>query len=228
MSLELLIRSSTWWQRAQETPDRHYDPLAGVTLAQHLEAVRRNLHMLQLAEDQPEYVGRLQAALVRAGFSLPHLQDLLEPVALLHDIGKLIEEKGAEGPHPITGETVRLRHPVLSLVAALELIPPDHSDREILLALVEEHDTPYAWYVQFQRRQQVQKTAAWARLDRRIDPRADGTGLMLLALFKLADIDGHKDLEDVPWFIQNANEHFLCAQGKELPVPGPDDLASFS
>ncbi len=58
------IRSSTWWETASRTPDRHDAPSEGVSLADH-----------QL------------------------LRNILVPVALLHDIGKLTEDKTAEIPH---------------------------------------------------------------------------------------------------------------------------------
>ncbi len=112
-----------------------------------------------------------------------------------------------------------MRHPVVSLLAALEILPDAQKGRDSVLALIEEHDTPYSWYMQFQRSGQIPKRKSWARLDRKIDSREDGTGLILLAVFKLADIDGHENVEDVTWFIEQTNHNYCREKGKWIPVP---------
>ncbi len=78
--------------------------------------------------------------------------------------------------------------------------------------------------MQFQRSGQIPKRKSWARLDRKIDPREDGMGLILLSVFKLADIDGHADVSDVPWFIDQVNQSFLREKGKWLPVPDQSSI----
>ena len=154
--------------------------------------------------------------------------ELLEPVALLHDIGKTKDDKETEGEHPITGKAVKMRHPIMGVIAAMEILPNDLAGRDTILALIEEHDTPYSWYRQFRKTGQVPKRKSWARLDRKIDPQEDGTGLVLLSVFKLADIDGHENVEDVPWFMEQAHAHYLREKGKWLPVPERDVIQSLA
>jgi hypothetical protein len=224
MNVEKLIKQSTWWREAERTPDRHYDASSGVTLADHLLRVRGNVHLLLSPEGLDGYFAELREALAAAGCDLEATLEILSTVALLHDIGKTSEHRDAECEHPLTHKRVKMRHPVVSLLAALETLPDDQPSREAVLALVEEHDTPYSWYMQFQRSGQIPRRKAWARLDRAIDPREDGTGLILLCVFKLADIDGHDDVADVPWFIEDANASLLREKGKWVPVPDRESL----
>jgi len=224
MDAEELIKQSQWWREAQEMPDRHYEESAGVSLADHLESVHTNLRLLLSPDGLDGYFVELRQALASAGLHLRETEKLLGLVALLHDIGKTRDDKGAEGEHPITGKTVKLRHPVVSLMAALEILPETQEGRRTVLALVEEHDTPYSWYMQFQRSGQVPKRKSWARLDRKIEPREDGTGLVLLAVFKLADIDGHESVDDVSWFIEQAYANYLREKGRWVPVPSQDTI----
>lgn len=214
-----LIRKSQWWLEAQRMPDRHFAESAGVMLADHLQRVHTNLHLLFPPEESGGYFAELRQALANDGFDLESLLMILGPVALLHDIGKLKEDKKAECEHPLTHKTVKMRHPIVSLIAALEILPEGLEHRNTILALVEEHDTPFSWYMQFQRSGQIPGRKSWSQLDRRIEPREDGSGLVLLSIFKLADVDGHKNVEDVPWFIEQANSNLLREKGKWVPVP---------
>ncbi len=228
MSIETEIKNSDWWRMAREMPDRHYDPSENIYLADHLEAVARNLRFLQPSARLHEYFAMLRETLAYAGFDLSVIANILTPAALLHDIGKTGEDKAAQGEHPLTGKPVKMRHPIVSVTAALELLPDTLTGRDTILALIEEHDTPYSWYMQFRKTAQVPKRKSWARLDRKIDSRADGTGLVLLSIFKLADIDGHANLEDVSWFIELADNCYLREKGKWLPVPDAEALQSLA
>lgn len=227
MNVEKAIRSSEWWRQAQIMPDRHYDPSAGISLADHLEAVLRNLRFLLRSEGTHEYFSSLHQSFAGADLGLLDAVNFLVPVALLHDIGKTKEDKSAEGEHPLTGKAVKMRHPVVSVIAALELLPSTLAGRDTILALIDEHDTPYSWYMQFQKTGQIPKRKSWARLDRKIDSREDGTGLILLSLFKLVDIDGHENVEDVTWFFEQAYINYLREKGKWLPVPDQAAILSF-
>ena len=113
-------------------------------------------------------------------------------------------------------------------MATQEIVPEDWPNRHEIIGLVEEHDTPYAWYVQNQRGSQTPKSTLWATLDRNIHPTSDGAGLVMLALFKLADIDGHINVDDVPWFFSEANRNYLEKIGKALPVPSADVVRRIS
>jgi len=52
----------------------------------------------------------------------------------------------------------------------------------------------------------------------------DVHGMLLLALFKLADIDGHVNVEDVCWFSEQTNSNYPNQKGKWIPVPTPKDV----
>lgn len=226
MNTEQMIKNSKWWKQAQEMPDRHYELSEKIYLSDHLEAVFRNLRFLGLPNKYHEFYSTLINALITIGQDPVILMELLQPVALLHDIGKTKEDKGAECEHPLTGKTVKMRHPIMSVIAGLEILPEDLSNRETMLALIEEHDTPFSWYLQFEKSGQVPKKKSWAKLDRAIDPRENGTGIIMLAVFKLADIDGHENVEDVSWFIDQANINYLLEKGKWLPVPSDEAIRS--
>jgi hypothetical protein len=219
MQAEELIRKSQWWLEAQRTPDRHYAESEGVTLADHLPRVHRNLLLMLSPEVSGGYFAELRQALANDGFDLGSLLAILEPVTLLHDIGKLKEDKIAEGEHPLTHKAVKMRHPIVSLIAALEILPESLEHRNTILTMVEEHDTPLSWYMQFHRSGQIPHRKSWAQLDRRIEPREDCSGLVLLSIFKLADVDGHENVEDVRWFIEQANLNLLRVKGKWVPMP---------
>jgi hypothetical protein len=224
MNAEEAIRKSPWWREAQGMPDRHYDESAGVTLADHLHRVHENLRLVLSSDGLDGYFEELRQALANMGLNPGAMLDVLRPVALLHDIGKTREQKDVEGEHPLTQKAVKMRHPIVGLLAAIDTLPEDQENRDTVLVLVEEHDTPFSWYMQFQRSGEIPKRKSWARLDRKIDPREDGTGLILLSVFKLADIDGHADVSDVPWFIDQVNQSFLREKGRWLPVPDQSSI----
>jgi len=228
MSIEELIKQSEWWHEAQQVLDRHYDPSEGVTLADHLEAVNSHLDFLSCESSSNNFVNQLNQALLSADLDSSMVKEILGPVALLHDIGKTREDKSSEGPHPITGEMVKLRHPVIGVEAAMELLPEELATRDTIIALVEEHDTPFSWYTQCQKSGQIPKRRSWARLDRKIDGRENGAGIMLLAVFKLADIDGHAEVDDVHWFFEQAVNHYLREKGKWLPLPDESTIRSLN
>jgi hypothetical protein len=228
MNVEAAIRSSQWWQAAAAMHDRHRPPDTGFSVADHLEAVLANLRQL-LAAAPPEGFRRdLAVALAAMGLVPAEVLDVLTPVALLHDIGKPADDKRALMDHPLTGKPVAQRHPVLGLVAGLEILPAGFPRRDTILALVEEHDTPYAWFRQFRAGGQLPGRKAWGRLDEKVAGKPDGTGIALLAVFKAADIDGHDDTADVPWFIEQANAAYLAPLGRPLPVPGEVDLRALA
>jgi len=226
MGAEETIKQSYWWREAQEMPDRHFDPSEGVSLSDHLEAVYRNLGLLSPGADHHDYFHQLNQALMNAALDPDEIKAILEPVALLHDIGKTREDKSAEGLHPTTGKSVRMRHPVVGVAAALDLLPEGYPERDTILALVDEHDTPFFWFMQFQKSGQIPKRKSWAKLDRKIDSREDGAGLVLLAVFKLADIGGHEEVDDAVWFFEQAFENYLREKGKWLPVPDKEAITS--
>jgi hypothetical protein len=221
---EEIIRNSEWWDWASKIHDRHYDESENVYLTDHLNSVLNNCKTLLDKELSTEYIMNLQIALESCGLCADSVLPILTSVALLHDIGKAKEDKETEIPHPLTGKSVKKRHPVASVIAAIEILPKDLDNRDQILVLIDEHDTPFSWYMNYDKTGQVPSEKAWNRLDRKINEKADGTGMLLLSLFKLADIDGHEDVADVIWFLEQANENCLIIKGKEIPVPNKAEI----
>jgi hypothetical protein len=149
--LEQIIQQSEWWQRAAQTHDRHYSESHNISVADHLLAVARCVRSL-VAEDEvveDNYAGTLRDTLRGQQIGLEKAFAILYPAALLHDIGKPIEDKKGEMAHPLTGKKKPARHPLIGARAAVELVPDDVPYKDAIVALVEEHDTPYSWYRNF-------------------------------------------------------------------------------
>jgi len=225
MNVEKLIMETELWQAAIKMPDRHYDKSEGISLADHLMATAKNLRFI-LKTQRSLYCQSLQNFL--RIIHLTEVEEILIPVSLLHDIGKVEEDKTKKIAHPFTGKLEAARHPLIAFIAANQFLPSELRFRSPILALIEEHDTPYAWYRQYQKAGQIPKKSAWHKLDAKIEPKADGTGLLLLCIFKLVDIDGHQDMSDAQWFIRHANEMCLAEKGKQMLIPSRDDLTHIS
>lgn len=170
------------------------------------------------------YAAELRETLQFVGLAPNALASTLETVALLHDIGKPRENKDRTTIHPLTGKTVPRRHPVVGAVAALELVPESDDSRGLIASLVAKHSTGWSWYRNWTKSGQQPSDKAWNRLDQSIEHSRDGVGLLLLALFKMADIDGHDDLSDVVWFVQRANRGALSRWKMTLPLPTVETL----
>jgi len=227
MDIISTIKNSNWWRDAEKMPDNHYTNDAGISLADHLTAVHDNLNSL-LSKNTDQFWGQFLQSLTSTGLIISEITEILAPVALIHDIGKTMEDKITKIEHPLTGKLVEKRHPIVGVIASLELLPVDLPNRESIISIIEQHDTPYSWFQQFQKNGQIPKRKSWARLDRKIDSKEDGTGLILLSIFKIADIHGHKYVDDVKWFIEQANINYLNQKGKSLPVPDIDNIKSVS
>ena len=224
MDLEQTILTSSWWATAERTTDRHHPSEAGVTVADHLLAVHRLVELLlEYAEAADPYVLELRRRLGAMEMPATVAADL-RLVALLHDVGKPQEDKGQTFRHPLTGKRVPRRHPAVGAGAALELIPEPYPRKALIAALVSKHGTGWSWYRQWASNGQLPSSKAWRRLDRALPAGREGLGVVHLVLFKLADIDGHVDLQDVPWFVRRANQALLDGLGLSLPVPGQEML----
>ncbi len=224
VNLETTILASSWWAAAEETADRHKSSETWRTVADHLLAVHRLVELLlHSAEVVDPYALELRRRLHRMGVPATVAADL-EIVALLHDVGKPRESKQETTLHPLTGKRVARRHPVVGAGAALELIPETHGRRLLIAALVAKHGTGWSWYRQWASSGQLPSRKAWRRLDRRLPAGREGLGVVLLVLFKLADVDGHAELSDVPWFARRANQALLDDLGMSIPVPDLEAL----
>ncbi len=222
--LENNILASSWWAAAERTADRHGLSGAGATVADHLLAVHRMVELLLQSDDAVDpYVGELRRRLDGAGVPATVAADL-RIVALLHDIGKPREDKQETTVHPLSGKRVPRRHPVVGAGAALELIPDSFSRKDLIAALVAKHGTGWSWYRQWASSGQVPSRKAWRRLDRGLPAGREGLGVVHLVLFKLADVDGHVDLQDVRWFVRRANQALLDDLDLSLPVPDLEAL----
>ncbi len=224
MDLEKTIRASSWWAAAERTADRHHPSGAGVTVADHLVAVHGMVELLMdSAAIVDPYVAELRCRLGSMGVPATAAADL-KLVALLHDIGKPRENKNETAVHPLTGKQVARRHPMVGAGAALELIPETHDRRSLVAALVSKHGTGWSWYRQWRSTGQIPSSKAWKRLDRGLSAGGVGLGVVHLVLFKLADVDGHADLQDVLWFVHQANAALLDDLDLSLPVPTSEAL----
>ena len=223
------IRKSQWWKTAAETHDRHYPEHVDISIADHCESVYRSLSVLLNTYESNNaeafrYSAKLGRALEANSLSKEWIRTILAPVALLHDIGKPLEDKKKELTHPLTGKIKAKRHPLLGVQAALEILPKNLGSRDTIVALIEEHDTPFSWYRQFQATNQMPGCKAYGKLDRKILGERKGCGIFLLSLFKMADTDGHENIQDVIWFIKQANELFLSGINIHIPLPTEEDL----
>ena len=228
LDIEATIRRSDWWRRAAATPDRHGNLSSGVSLTDHLDAVLGNVRWLLVDEPVDDFTLQVRQRLESMGIDILQTFQTLLPVALLHDLGKLSQDKNATVPHPLTGKPAAKRHPVASVLLAMELLPASLENRDRILALIDKHATPFAWYVQYRKSGSIPGPKAWVHLDRKLNPKADGSGLVLLALFKIADIAGHESSEDVAWFVSCANDKLLANRNRDLPVPSTTALKSRS
>jgi hypothetical protein len=223
--LEQNIKHSSWWAKASNTIDSHYSNTSGVMLTHHLEAVYNNIVEIF---NQPEigFIGKLFSLVNQLKMNKEELLNELKIVALLHDIGKTEEDKSQIIPHPITGKPAHLRHGLVSLMASMEIIGSTiiafPRQQNSMYRAVELHDMSYGLYREFLLKNQLPSMERLQKIDHKIYP-TQGGGLMYLLLFKLADIHGHANIEDVIWFYTIAKEYYQQS-GIELPIPNEGDI----
>lgn len=224
------IYLSDWWKRAKLYPDRHFPIESGLMLSNHLVSVMNNSARIFNPEPENDFYEKLYVYLLDTGFDLSRCKEILIIVSLLHVIGKPQDNKEEEVEHPIKKVLVRKRHPVLGVCSAIEILKEqsDYTEEEktIIYNLIDEHDTPFSWFKQFEKTQIIPEFKSWKKLDNKIAPlRNDNLGIILLALFKLADIDGHENLADMLWFFERLNEKYLNQLGKPMPIPAENDMS---
>jgi len=148
------IRQSDWWIKASNYKDRHYDETSGVMLSDHLDSV---LNSIDKIFDKKENLFNCQLLLLLDVFSINRemVKRDLQIVALLHDIGKPEDDKSVKVEHPLKKEMVSKRHPVVGVQAAMNILSSDDSlneaDKNKVYTLIDEHDTPYGLYRQFEK-----------------------------------------------------------------------------
>lgn len=224
--IETKIKQSAWWQKAATTIDCHHCNTSGIMLTHHLQSVYENIDAI-FKQPAEGFYGKLFFLLQQLNLDKKNIQDELRIVALLHDIGKIDEDKTLIIPHPITGKPAHKRHGIVSMMAAIEILannlaPLDATCRHIYRT-VELHDMSYGLYRENQTTKDIPTYDRWVNINNKIDAQP-AAGLMYLLIFKLADIHGHANINDVLWFYNTVKENYFNQLQIELPVPAEGDI----
>jgi len=224
--LEEKIKQSAWWQKANVTVDSHYDNTSGIMLSHHLLAVHYNVAIVFQHQNNTFY-NRLFELLNYFGLTKETAEAELKLIALLHDLGKLEEDKSIIIPHPITGKPAHKRHGLVSMMMATSILEKDLNDDEAartrILRTVELHDMSYGLFREFKQTGQLPLAERWKRINDKINP-TPGAGILYLLLFKLADTHGHLNIEDVVWFYHTVKEAYYQDLHIDLPLPTEEDV----
>ncbi len=227
---EHLIRTrivqSDWWDRASRFVDSHYSNTSGVMLVDHLEAVYQNVDSIFSAPPNAFLID-LFKFISTLGLDVTQLHLLLKIVALLHDIGKTEDDKSVMIPHPLFGYSTVKRHSVVSVYAAMEILEEEEllsaEERALLFSVIEEHDVSFGLFKEYKMCGWLPSFERWKILNDKISTQP-GVGLLYLLIFKLADIHGHANIEDVTWFYHNVNQTYFSRYGFLLPLPAESDI----
>lgn len=220
------IIQSGWWSRASGYADSHYSNNSDIMLVDHLMAVTENIDAFF---NRPffGFHAEMLTALDSMNIDRDSIQKELKLISLLHDIGKVEDDKMLYIIHPLDHELVLKRHTVVSVRAAIEILgmdkdlDPDEKSR--IYWAIEQHDISYGLYKQFLSTGFSPGFETWKTLNDKINT-ADGAGLMYLLIFKLADIHGHANIGDVIWFYKTVQQNYFAPLGLYLPIPVEDDM----
>jgi len=224
--LESKIKLSNWWKTAVKTIDSHYTNENGIMLSHHLEAVYENVENIF---NLPEigFYKELFDLLYKMKLNKESIKNHLKIVALLHDIGKIAEDKNMVIPHPLTGKPAHKRHGLVGLMAAKEIIGHDleksEQDKLIIYRTVELHDISFGLFREYRNTGEIPKSDKLSYIANKIHP-IPGAGILYLLLFKLADIHGHHSIEDVIWFYKVAATNYFKEFNIQLPIPTESDI----
>lgn len=224
--LETSIKRSHWWETAANTIDSHHSNTSGIMLTHHLEAVYNNVEEI-FNQPQTGFYGALFSLLQQLQLNKQQVQHELKIIALLHDIGKIAEDKSQVIPHPLTGKPAHLRHGIVGLMAAMEIIGteliPFPQQQMCIYRTVELHDISYGLFREYTINGSIPQKERLQYISNKIHAQA-GAGLLYLLIFKLADIHGHADIGDVIWFYNVVKENYFTALKIDLPVPQEKDI----
>ena len=224
--LENKIKTSSWWQIAAATTDSHHSNESGVMLTHHLQAVHENVMAIFQKGDSVFY-NDLFSLLQQLQLNKTEVEEELKIIALLHDIGKIGEDKTLVIPHPLTGKPAHKRHGLVSLMATMEILAGDleatPEKRSRIYRTVELHDISYGLFREYKNIRIIPAYERWAYINDKIHP-APATGLLYLLIFKLADIHGHANIADVLWFYNTVNENYFRQLNMQLPIPAEQDI----
>lgn len=224
--LEDKIKSSYWWQKADLTTDSHYTNESGVMLTHHLLAVYENVRAI-FQQPATGFYGSLFKLIGQLQLDIKDVEAELRLIALLHDIGKIAEDKTLVIPHPLTGKPAHKRHGLVGLMAAIEILANDFCDmpakRNRIYRTVELHDISYGLFREYNTIKIIPAFERWAYINNKIHP-VPCVGLLYLLIFKLADIHGHANIADVLWFYHTVNENYFKELNTILPIPEECDI----
>ncbi|MDP1844280.1 MAG: hypothetical protein Q8K64_12755 [Sediminibacterium sp.] len=224
--LESKIKSSNWWKTALKTIDSHYTNERGVMLSHHLEAVYQNIENIF---NYPEigFYKELFGLLHQINLDKESVKNHLKIVALLHDLGKIEEDKTLIIPHPLTGKPAHKRHGLVGLMAAMEIIGNEleqlTQEKLIVYRTVELHDISFGLFREYRSSGDIPKSDKLSYIAKKIHPEP-GAGILYLLIFKLADIHGHQSIEDVIWFYKIAASNYYKEFNIQLPIPTESDI----
>jgi hypothetical protein len=224
--IETNIKESAWWQKAANTIDNHHSNTSGVMLTHHLESVYQNVEAI-FQQPATGFYGHLFTLLPLLKLDKTALQNELKIVALLHDIGKTAEDKTLVIAHPLTGKPAHKRHGLVGLMAAMEIIGNDLAKwpkrRERIYRTIELHDISYGLFREYNATGDIPQNEHWNHINHKIHA-VPAAGLLYLLIFKLADIHGHANINDVLWFFETAKENYFNQLHIDLPIPTEADI----
>jgi hypothetical protein len=224
--IENKIRESNWWQKAAITPDRHESNTSDVMLSHHLEAVYDNVESI-FQQQETGFYGDIFGLLFSLQLNKDEMKDELKVIALLHDIGKTEEDKSLVIPHPLTGKPAHKRHGLVGLMAAMEILGPCLDEipetRNRIYRTIELHDISYGLFREYESVNIIPTYERWNYINNKVHP-LPAAGLLHLLIFKLADIHGHANINDVLWFYHTVKHNYFDKLQIDLPVPGEADI----
>lgn len=220
------IRRSVWWRRASTCVDPHYSNTSGVMLVDHLTAVANNVERIFTARHY-SFLTRLFIVVEAMNLSKEKLREELKIVAMLHDIGKTEDDKSVTMPHPLSGHLTTKRHSIVGLFAAKDIFHHcdllSEEEKQTIYAVIEHHDVSFGLFRESRQLKKKPTFECWQQLNDTISEQ-EGAGLIYLLLFKLADIHGHCNIEDVIWFFEMTGRTYFRRLGITLPVPLESDI----
>lgn len=217
---------SEWWSKAACCVDSHYSNASGIMLVDHLLAVTENV---DLFFNSPffGFHAEMLTALESLNLDKEQVRNELRVISLLHDIGKVEDDKMLYIIHPLDNELVLKRHTVVSVYAAMDIFGNDphldEAEKSRIYWAIEQHDISYGLYKQFLSTGYSPDFHTWETLNNKIFPEK-GAGLMYLLIFKLADIHGHANVGDVIWFYKTVRDRYFSPLGLYLPIPVEEDM----
>ncbi|MEI6946222.1 hypothetical protein V9K67_03400 [Paraflavisolibacter sp. H34] len=220
------IRQSSWWVRAGHCVDSHFSAASGVMLADHLNAVTAKTRKI-FSNRQSPFLAELFGLFPLLGMDKAQVREELKLVSLLHDLGKIEDDKTKLVLHPVHKYLTCKQHAIVSVFAAMDILGDEPSlsagEKRRIYALIEEHDVSYGLYKEWRQTGQMPSFARWRELNDKISDR-EGVGLLYLLVFKLADTHGHRCIFDVVWFFNAVKTHYFDLLGLNLPLPQASDI----